>query len=347
MFLIIGIWGGSNRIYATIKFFLYTVLGSLLMLIAFLYLYFKSGTFSIIDYYYLPISLEVQIFIFLAFFMAFAVKIPMWPLHTWLPDAHVQAPTGGSVILAAIMLKLGGYSFIRFAMPIAPDASLFLKPFMISLSLIAIVYIAFVALIQKDMKKLIAYSSISHMGFVTLGLFLMSPLAVEGAYIQMISHGFISAAMFICVGILYDQTHSREIKNYGGVINKMPIFTAFAVFFAMANAGLPGTSGFVGEFMVILGAMKENFWIAFIAATTLILGAAYSLWLIKRVFYGDIGNAKVGNLSDIKSKDFIVLGTLASLILFVGVYPKIISDITNSSVLQFIELISFSKAAIL
>jgi NADH-quinone oxidoreductase subunit M len=279
--------------------------------------------------------------------MAFAVKIPMWPLHTWLPDAHVQAPTGGSVILAAIMLKLGGYSFIRFAMPIAPDASLFLKPFMISLSLIAIVYIAFVALIQKDMKKLIAYSSISHMGFVTLGLFLMSPLAVEGAYIQMISHGFISAAMFICVGILYDQTHSREIKNYGGVINKMPIFTAFAVFFAMANAGLPGTSGFVGEFMVILGAMKENFWIAFIAATTLILGAAYSLWLIKRVFYGDIGNAKVANLSDIKSKDFIVLGALASLILFVGVYPKIISDITNSSVLQFIELISFSKAAIL
>jgi NADH-quinone oxidoreductase subunit M len=245
------------------------------------------------------------------------------------------------------MLKLGGYSFIRFAMPIAPDASLFLKPFMISLSLIAIVYIAFVALIQKDMKKLIAYSSISHMGFVTLGLFLMSPLAVEGAYIQMMSHGFISAAMFICVGILYDQTHSREIKNYGGVINKMPIFTAFAVFFAMANAGLPGTSGFVGEFMVILGAMKENFWIAFIAATTLILGAAYSLWLIKRVFYGDIGNAKVANLSDIKSKDFIVLGTLASLILFVGVYPKIISDITNSSVLQFIELISFSKAAIL
>ena len=347
MFLIIGIWGGPNRIYATIKFFLYTVLGSLLMLLAFLYLYFKSGTFSIIDYYYLPISLEAQILIFLAFFMAFAVKIPMWPLHTWLPDAHVQAPTGGSVILAAIMLKLGGYSFIRFAMPIAPDATLLLKPLMISLSLVAIVYIALVALIQKDMKKLIAYSSISHMGFVTLGLFLISPLAVEGAYIQMISHGFISAALFICVGILYDQTHTREIKNYGGVINKMPLFTAFVVFFAMANAGLPGTSGFVGEFMVILGSMKENFWIAFIAATTLILGASYSLWLIKRVFYGDIGNAAVAKLSDINAREVMILGALASLIIFVGVYPKIISDITNSSVMQFIELVSFSKVGVL
>ena len=279
--------------------------------------------------------------------MAFAVKIPMWPLHTWLPDAHVQAPTGGSVILAAIMLKLGGYSFIRFAMPISPDATLLLKPLMISLSLIAIVYIALVALIQKDMKKLIAYSSISHMGFVTLGLFLISPLAVEGAYIQMISHGFISAAMFICVGILYDQTHTREIKKYGGVINKMPLFTAFAVFFAMANAGLPGTSGFVGEFMVILGSMKENFWIAFIAATTLILGASYSRWLIKRVFYGDVGNAAVAKLSDINSREFMILGVLASLIILVGVYPKIISDITNSSVLQFIELVSFSKVGIL
>jgi len=288
MFLIIGIWGGPNRIYATIKFFLYTVLGSLLMLVSFIYLYNATGGFSIYDFYDISLSLPVQLFIFFSFFMAFAVKIPMWPLHTWLPDAHVEAPTGGSVILAAIMLKLGGYSFIRFAMPIAPDATIFLKPLIIVLSLISIVYIALVALAQKDMKKLIAYSSISHMGFVTLGLFLLTPLGVEGGYIQMISHGFISAALFICVGILYDQTHSREISHYGGVVNKMPLLTAFAVFFAMANSGLPGTSGFVGEFMVIMAAMRENLIVAFIAALTLLFGAAYSLWMIKRVFYGQI-----------------------------------------------------------
>ena len=305
MFLIIGIWGGPNRIYATIKFFLYTVLGSLLMLLAFLYLYFKSGTFSIIDYYYLPISLEAQILIFLAFFMAFAVKIPMWPLHTWLPDAHVQAPTGGSVILAAIMLKLGGYSFIRFAMPIAPDATLLLKPLMISLSLVAIVYIALVALIQKDMKKLIAYSSISHMGFVTLGLFLVSPLAVEGAYIQMISHGFISAALFICVGILYDQTHTREIKNYGGVINKMPLFTAFVVFFAMANAGLPGTSGFVGEFMILMGSFGTFKLLTGISALGVVLAAIYMLWAYQRMFTGEIQHEENKNLSDLDTRELV------------------------------------------
>ncbi len=343
MFLIIGIWGGPNRIYATIKFFLYTVLGSLLMLVAFIFLYLESKSFSIIDYYHLPISLDIQLFIFFAFFMAFAVKIPMWPLHTWLPDAHVEAPTGGSVILAAIMLKLGGYSFIRFAMPIAPDAAILLRPMMISLSLIAIVYIAIITLIQKDMKKLIAYSSISHMGFVTLGLFLMTPIGVEGGYIQMISHGFISAALFLCVGILYEQTHSREIDHYGGVINKMPLFTAFAVFFALANSGLPGTSGFVGEFMVIMGAMQENFWVAFIAALTLVLGAAYSLWMIKRVFYGEVINQSVSQLKEIGVRQFFILLSLAMLVLVVGVYPKIISDITNVSVEHFVQFINLTK----
>ena len=343
MFLIIGIWGGPNRIYATIKFFLYTVLGSLLMLLAFLYLYFKSGTFSIIDYYYLPISLEAQILIFLAFFMAFAVKIPMWPLHTWLPDAHVQAPTGGSVILAAIMLKLGGYSFIRFAMPIAPDATLLLKPLMISLSLVAIVYIALVALIQKDMKKLIAYSSISHMGFVTLGLFLVSPLAVEGAYIQMISHGFISAAMFLCVGVLYDRMHTREISAYGGVINTMPVFAGFSVFFAMANAGLPGTSGFVGEFMVILAAFQANFWYAFLAATTLILGAGYSLWMVKRVIFGEVSNDNVAELQDLNQREFMMLGVLAIIVLGIGLWPGPLIDVMHASVEHLLTQVLQSK----
>jgi len=343
MFLIIGIWGGPNRVYATIKFFLYTVLGSLLMLVSFIYLYNKTGGFSIYDFYKVPLSFPVQLFIFASFFMAFAVKIPMWPLHTWLPDAHVEAPTGGSVILAAIMLKLGGYSFIRFAMPIAPDASLFLKPTMITLSLISIVYIALVALAQKDMKKLIAYSSISHMGFVTLGLFLLTPLGVEGGYIQMISHGFISGALFICVGILYDQMHTREISRYGGVVNKMPLLTAFAVFFAMANSGLPGTSGFVGEFMVIMGAMKYNIFVAGMSAMTLLFGAAYSLWMIKRVFYGKIKYQTVSKLVDINSTQFIILLTLAALTVMIGVYPKFISNLTNVSVEQFVQYISISK----
>ena len=347
MFLIIGIWGGPNRIYATIKFFLYTVLGSLLMLVAFIYLYLNTGSFSIFDFYQLPIALPAQILIFLSFFMAFAVKIPMWPVHTWLPDAHVEAPTAGSVILAAIMLKLGGYSFLRFAMPIAPDATWLLKPIIIALSLIAIVYIALIALVQKDMKKLIAYSSISHMGFVTLGIFMLSPLAVEGGYMQMISHGFISAALFFCVGIIYDQTHTRQIDQYGGVINSMPFFAAFAVFFAMANSGLPGTSGFVGEFMVIMGAMKEGFWIAFIAALTLLFGAAYSLWMVKRVFYGTPLNKTMESLKDIDSIQWLTLGSLAILILVVGLFPSIITDFTNVTVDSFIHLMNRSKLPIL
>ena len=343
MFLIIGIWGGTNRIYATIKFFLYTVLGSLLMLVAFIYLFFEAGSFSLLDFYHLPLTLPVQILIFIAFFMAFAVKIPMWPVHTWLPDAHVEAPTAGSVILAAIMLKLGGYSFLRFAFPIAPDAANFLQPALIILSLIAIVYIAVIALVQQDMKKLIAYSSISHMGFVTLGIFLLIPMGVEGAYVQMISHGFISAALFICVGILYDQTHSRQIKDYGGVINKMPIFTALVVFFAMANSGLPGTSGFVGEFMVIMASAQESFWIAFIAALTLLLGAAYSLWMVKRVFYGKATNKAVLNLKEINKQQIIILGTLASFVLIIGLFPFLITDITNVTVDNFVQFMNRSK----
>ena len=347
MFLIIGIWGGPNRVYATIKFFLYTVLGSLLMLVSFIYLYNVTGGFSVYDFYDAPLSLPVQLFIFFAFFMAFAVKIPMWPLHTWLPDAHVEAPTGGSVILAAIMLKLGGYSFIRFAMPIAPDATVFLKPILITLSLISIVYIALVALAQKDMKKLIAYSSICHMGFVTLGLFLLTPLGVEGGYIQMISHGFISAALFICVGILYDQMHTREISHYGGVVNKMPLLTAFAVFFAMANSGLPGTSGFVGEFMVIMAAAKENLLVASIASLTLIFGAAYSLWMIKRVFYGKVIHQSVNKLVDINSTQFFILSVLLFLTLALGIYPKFVSNLSNVSVEQFIQYMSVSKLPII
>lgn len=343
MFLVIGIWGGENRVYATIKFFLYTLLGSLLMLVAFIYLYHQTGSFEIVDYYQLPLPLNAQVLIFMAFFMAFAVKIPMWPVHTWLPDAHVEAPTGGSVILAAIMLKLGGYSFLRFAMPIAPDAAHYLSGFMITLSLIAIVYIALVALVQKDMKKLIAYSSISHMGFVTLGFFLFSQLGLEGAIVQMISHGFISAAMFLCVGVLYDRMHSRQIADYGGVVNTMPIFAAFAVLFAMANSGLPATSGFVGEFMVILAAVKYNFWVGFLAATTLIFGAAYSLWMVKRVFYGDIANSHVADLKDINKRELLILSILALMVIGFGVYPQPITEFTHATAAQFLNHMAISK----
>jgi len=343
MFLIIGIWGGPNRVYATVKFFLYTLLGSLLMLVAFIYMYHQTGSFAITDYYQMPMSLNVQILVFLAFFAAFAVKIPMWPVHTWLPDAHVEAPTGGSVVLAAIALKLGGYSFLRFAMPIAPDASHYLSGFMIALSLIAIVYIALVALVQKDMKKLIAYSSISHMGFVTLGFFIFNNLGLEGAIVQMISHGFISSAMFLSVGVLYDRVHSRQIEAYGGVANTMPTFAAFAVLFAMANSGLPGTSGFVGEFMVILGSIQVNFWYAFLASFTLIFGAAYTLWMVKRVFYGEVANENVAALKDLNKREFLILAILAILVLALGIYPEPLTNVTNATVNQLLSHLSHSK----
>jgi NADH-quinone oxidoreductase subunit M len=343
MFLVIGVWGGPNRVYATIKFFLYTLLGSLLMLVAFIYLFYQTNSFEVVDYYHLPMTLTVQILLFLAFFMAFAVKIPMWPVHTWLPDAHVEAPTGGSVVLAAIALKLGGYSFLRFAMPIAPDAAHYLSGFMITLSLIAVVYIAFVALVQQDMKKLIAYSSISHMGFVTLGFFLFNSIGLEGSIVQMISHGFISSAMFLSVGVLYDRMHSRQIADYGGVVNTMPKFAAFAVLFAMANAGLPGTSGFVGEFMVILGALQKNFWFAFLASTTLILGAAYTLWMVKRVFFGEIANAHVAELVDLNKRELLILSTLAILVIGFGVYPQPITEMTHATVTQFLDHMAITK----
>ena len=343
MFLVIGIWGGPNRVYATIKFFLYTLLGSLLMLVAFIYLFHQTNSFEIVDYYMQPLPLSVQLFIFFAFFMAFAVKIPMWPVHTWLPDAHVEAPTGGSVVLAAIMLKLGAYGFLRFAMPIAPDAAQYLALPMITLSLIAVVYIAFVALAQQDMKKLIAYSSISHMGFVTLGLFIFSPLGMEGGIVQMISHGFVSGALFLCVGVLYDRVHSRQIADYGGVVNTMPTFAAFAVLFAMANAGLPGTSGFVGEFMVILGAIQANFWYGFLAATTLILGAAYTLWMVKRVYFGDITHQHVAELTDLSKREFLILAVLAAMVIGFGVYPQPITEMTHATVNQLLSHLAHSK----
>jgi len=355
MFLVIGIWGGPRRVYATLKFFLYTFLGSVFMLVGLIYLYIQSGTWDILAWHEMPLGLSAQKWLFLGFLAAFAVKIPMFPVHTWLPDAHVEAPTGGSVILAAIMLKIGGYGFIRFSLPITPDASAALDWLVIGLSLIAVVYIGFVALAQQDMKKLIAYSSISHMGFVTLGLFIAfsiyrntggvsgAALGVEGAMVQMVSHGFISGALFLTVGVLYDRIHSRMIKDYGGVANTMPWFAMFAVFFLMANSGLPGTSGFVGEFMVILSAFQANFWFAFLAALTLILGAAYSLWLAKRVIFGAVSNREVQNLQDINSREALVLGTLAVAILFFGLWPQPLVDMMQASVDHLLQHIIQSK----
>jgi NADH-quinone oxidoreductase subunit M len=344
MFLIIGVWGGPRRVYAALKFFLYTLLGSLLMLAAFIYLYnVTKGSFNILDYHKVPLSLHVQTILFFAFFASFAVKVPMFPVHTWLPDAHVEAPTGGSVILAAITLKIGAYGFLRFNLPIAPDASHALSGFMIALSLIAIVYIGFVALAQSDMKKLVAYSSISHMGFVTLGFFIFNVQGIEGGLVQMISHGFISAAMFLCIGVLYDRVHSREIAAYGGVVNTMPKFAFFAVLFGMANAGLPGTSGFIGEFMVILGAIKVNFWYAFAASTTLILGAAYTLWMVKRVIFGAIANDDVRALKDINAREMIILSILALMVLYMGIYPKPFSDVMHASVNALLQHVEIGK----
>jgi NADH-quinone oxidoreductase subunit M len=344
MYIIIGIWGGPRRVYAAFKFFLYTLLGSLLMLIALLYLYYKSGgSFSILDWHKLPLPLTAQSLLFFAFFAAFSVKVPMWPVHTWLPDAHVEAPTGGSVVLAAIMLKLGAYGFLRFSLPIAPDASRHWDWLIIALSLIAVLYIGLVALVQTDMKKLVAYSSIAHMGFVTLGFFIFSELGISGAIVQMISHGFISGAMFLCIGVLYDRVHSREIASYGGVVNTMPRFTALAVFFAMANCGLPGTSGFVGEWMVILGTVKYNFWLGLLAATTLVFGAAYTLWMVKRVYFGDVANDDVRALTDINRREFTMLSVLAVAVLWMGVYPKPFTDVMHTSVTQLIQHVGQSK----
>ena len=355
MFLIIGVWGGPNRVYATIKFFLYTFFGSVFMLVALIYMYFQSGSFDILAFHGLKLSLTEQILIFVAFLMAFAVKVPMWPVHTWLPDAHVEAPTGGSVILAAIMLKIGGYGFLRFSLPITPDASSHLDWLVIAMSLIAVVYIGFVALVQKDMKKLIAYSSIAHMGFVTLGFFIIfiiakgsntasgAILGMEGGMVQMVSHGFISAAMFLCVGVLYDRVHSREIGDYGGVVHTMPIFTGLMVFFAMANAGLPGTSGFVGEFMVILASFRADFWFAFLAATTLILGAAYTLWMVKRVMFGDVANDNVAALEDINRRELLVLGSLAVAVLILGLWPAPLIEVMDASVENLLKHILVSK----
>jgi NADH-quinone oxidoreductase subunit M len=344
LYLIIGIWGGPNRVYAAIKFFLYTLFGSLPFLVALIYLFFRSGaSFDIQGWQLLPLALEEQIWLFLAFLIAFAVKVPMFPVHTWLPDAHVEAPTGGSAVLAAIALKLGAYGFLRFSLPIAPDAAHELSWLMIALSLIAVVYIGFVALVQTDMKKLVAYSSISHMGFVTLGFFMFSALSVEGALVQMISHGFVSAAMFLSIGVLYDRMHSRQISDYGGVVNSMPKFAAFFMLFAMANAGLPATSGFVGEFMVILAAVQFKFWVAFAAATTLILGASYTLWMYKRVIFGAIGNERVRELTDITRREFLILALLALCVLGMGLYPEAFTHIMHASVQNLLDHVAQSK----
>jgi NADH-quinone oxidoreductase subunit M len=355
MFVIIGVWGGPRRVYATVKFFLYTFLGSVLMLVALIYLYLKGGSYAIADLQALPLGMREQVLIFIAFFLAFAVKVPMWPVHTWLPDAHVEAPTGGSVILAAIMLKMGGYGFLRFSLPITPDAARELDWLVITLSLTAVVYIGFVALVQQDMKKLIAYSSIAHMGFVTLGAFVAydilqatggvqgAAMGLDGAMVQMVSHGLVSGALFLCIGVLYDRVHSRQIADYGGVINTMPVFGAFAVLFAMANAGLPGTSGFVGEFLVILAAFKANFWYAFFAAVTLILGAAYTLWLVKRVVFGPVGNDHVAHLKDLNSREFVVLGVLALAVLALGLWPAPLLDVMRPTLEQLVQQMMVTK----
>jgi NADH-quinone oxidoreductase subunit M len=344
MYLVIGVWGGPNRVYAAFKFFLYTLLGSLLLLVAFLYLYNQSGgSFAIQDWHRLPLAMDVQKWLFFAMFAAFSVKVPMWPVHTWLPDAHVEAPTGGSAVLAAIMLKLGAYGFIRFSLPILPDASHALAWLMIALSLVAVIYIGLVALVQTDMKKLVAYSSISHMGFVTLGFFVFNGLGMEGALIQMISHGFVSAAMFLCIGVMYDRMHTRDIADYGGVVNTMPRFAAFMMLFAMANCGLPATSGFVGEFLVILGAVQFNFWIGAAAATTLIFGAAYTLWMYKRVIFGDIANPEVAALRDVNAREFLVLALLAVCVLGMGLYPAPFTEVMHASVNDLLKHVAASK----
>lgn len=344
MYIIIGIWGGPRRVYAAFKFFLYTLAGSLLMLVALVYLYYKSGgSFDILAWHKLPLSATAQTLLFFAFFMAFAVKVPMWPVHTWLPDAHVEAPTGGSVVLAAIMLKLGAYGFLRFSLPIAPDASHQWAWLIIALSLIAVIYIGLVAMVQQDMKKLVAYSSIAHMGFCTLGFFIFSELGVSGGIVQMVSHGFVSGAMFLCIGVLYDRVHSREIASYGGVVNTMPKFAAFAVFFAMANSGLPGTSGFIGEWMVILGTVKAGFTLALLAATALILGAAYNLWMVKRVYFGPIANDHVKALTDLNSREFLMMAILAIAVLAMGVYPKPFTDVMHVSVNALLQHVAQSK----
>jgi NADH-quinone oxidoreductase subunit M len=344
MYLIIGIWGGPKKIYAAFKFFLYTLLGSLLMLVALIYLYVKSGgSFDIATWQALPLSGSAQSLLFFAFLAAFAVKVPMWPVHTWLPDVHVEAPTGGSAVLAAIMLKLGAYGFLRFSLPVTPDASREWAWLMIALSVVAVIYVGLVAMVQRDMKKLVAYSSVAHMGFVTLGFFIFNDLGVSGALVQMIGHGFVSAAMFLCIGVLYDRVHSREIASYGGVVNTMPRFTAFAMLFAMANAGLPGTAGFVGEWMVILAAVKANFWLGLAAATSLILGAAYTLWMFKRVYFGDVANEDVRALKDIGAREFLTLALLAVAVLWMGLYPKPITDVMNVSVAELLRHVAMSK----
>jgi len=344
MYLIIGIWGGPNKIYASFKFFLYTLLGSLLTLIALIFLYTKSGgSFDIQAWHQLPLDLSTQTLLFFAFFAAFAVKVPMWPVHTWLPDVHVEAPTGGSAVLAAIMLKLGAYGFLRFSLPIAPDASHEWAWLMIALSLTAVVYVGLVAMVQQDMKKLVAYSSVAHMGFVTLGFFIFNDLGIAGGLVQMIAHGFVSGAMFLCIGVLYDRVHSRDISAYGGVINTMPKFAAFALLFAMANCGLPATAGFVGEWMVILGAVKFNFWIGSAAASALIFGAAYTLWMFKRVYLGPIANDHVKHLTDINAREFLMLSLLAVAVLAMGINPKPFTDVMDSSVAELLRHVSVSK----
>lgn len=343
MYIIIGVWGGPNRVYAAFKFFLYTLLGSLLTMVAIIYLYLQSGSFEILAWHRLPLSLHEQVLIFVAFLLAFAVKIPMWPVHTWLPDAHVEAPTGGSVVLAAIMLKLGAYAFLRLSLPIAPDASHELAWLMITLSLVAVIYIGLVALMQTDMKKLVAYSSIAHMGFVTLGFFMFNETGMQGAVVQMVSHGFVAGAMFLCIGVLYDRLHTRQIADYGGVINRMPKFAALFLLFSMANAGLPATSGFVGEFLVILGAVQFDFWIGLLAATALIWGAGYSLWMYKRVVFGPVANPNVDKMEDVNRREFWLLMLMAALVLFMGIYPKFFTDLIQVSVEQLLTHVSQTK----